>query len=561
MLSQLYIENIAIIQKASIELREGLNVFTGETGAGKTMLISAINAVLGGRTSREIIRSGERRALVSALFTDLPEEVCSMVEELGYEAEDGQLMISRELDTEGRGSCRIGGRPATTGLLRQLAGHLIDVHGQRDSQELLSPDRHLSFIDNFGGIRLEEYQEIFRRLAGVREELEQSRMDESYRLQRQDMLRYQVDEITAAQLSEEEEEELVSQREIIRNAEKITSALGAIYDLLNGTEDQQGLLSSFELLGEELSTASRYLRQLSEYDDRITETGYDLQELSSTVRDCLDQYQFDPRQLDDIENRVDHIQKLKKKYGGEIPDILAYLERISDELEQLDHSDERIASLEEQQRQLEQQAEKMAGELTQRRKKAAAELIRLIQQELTYLDMPHVRLALSCQKKDLALNGADVMELLISANPGEEPKPLSKIASGGELSRVMLAVKNVLADRDDIGTMIFDEIDTGVSGRAAQKIGRKLREVARHRQVLCVTHLAPVAAYGTHHLKICKEIQGDRTYTKVRSLSPEERVEELARITVGENITPKALESAREMLTLAEKEFAGADGV
>ena len=251
MLSQLYIENIAIIQKASIELREGLNVFTGETGAGKTMLISAINAVLGGRTSREIIRSGERRALVSALFTDLPEEVCSMVEELWYEAEDGQLMISRELDTEGRGSCRIGGRPATTGLLRQLAGHLIDVHGQRDSQELLSPDRHLSFIDNFGGIRLEEYQEIFRRLAGVREELEQSRMDESYRLQRQDMLRYQVDEITAAQLSEEEEEELVSQREIIRNAEKITSALGAIYDLLNGTEDQQGLLSSFELLGEE----------------------------------------------------------------------------------------------------------------------------------------------------------------------------------------------------------------------------------------------------------------------------------------------------------------------
>ena len=557
MLSQLYIENIAVIQKASIQLREGLNVFTGETGAGKTMLISAINAVLGGRTSREIIRSGERRALVSALFTDLPEEVCSMVEELGYEAEDGQLMISRELDTEGRGSCRIGGRPATTGLLRQLAGHLIDVHGQRDSQELLSPDRHLSFIDNFGGIRLEEYQEVFRRLAGVREELEQSRMDESYRLQRQDMLRYQVDEITAAQLSEEEEEELVSQREIIRNAEKITSALGAIYDLLNGTEDQQGLLSSFELLGEELSTASRYLRQLSEYDDRITETGYDLQELSSTVRDCLDQYQFDPRQLDDIENRVDHIQKLKKKYGGEIPDILAYLERISDELEQLDHSDERIASLEEQQRQLEQQAEKMAGELTQRRKKAAAELIRLIQQELTYLDMPHVRLALSCQKKDLALNGADVMELLISANPGEEPKPLSKIASGGELSRAMPAVKSVLADRDDIGTMIFDEIDTGVSGRAAQKIGRKLREVARHRQVLCVTHLAPVAAYGTHHLKICKEIQGDRTYTKVRPLSPEERVEELARITVGENITPKALESAREMLTLAEKEFAG----
>ncbi len=555
MLSQLYIENIAVIQKASIQLEEGLNVFTGETGAGKTMLISAINAVLGGRTSREIIRSGERRALVSALFTQLPEQVCRMVEELGYEAEDGQLMISRELDTEGRGNCRIGGRPATTGLLRQLAGQLIDVHGQRDSQELLSPDRHLSFIDNFGGIRLEKYQELFHQLADVREELERSRMDESYRLQRQDMLRYQVDEITAAQLSEEEEEELLSQREIIRNAEKITGALGAIYDLLNGTEEQQGLLSSFEALGEELTTASRYLQQLSEYDDRVTETGYDLQELSGTVRDFLDQYNFDPRQLDEIETRVDHIQRLKKKYGREIPDILDYLEHISDELEQLDHSDERIASLERQEGQLSKEVRNLAAGLTQQRKQAGAELIRLIQQELTYLDMPHVRLALSCQEKEPALNGADVMELLISANPGEAPKPLSKIASGGELSRVMLAVKNVLADRDGIGAMIFDEIDTGVSGRAAQKIGRKLRQVACHRQVLCVTHLAPVAAYGTHHLKIYKEIQGERTYTMVRPLSREERVEELARITVGENITPKALESAREMLTLAEQEF------
>ena len=555
MLSQLYIENIAVIQKASIQLEEGLNVFTGETGAGKTMLISAINAVLGGRTSREIIRSGERRALVSALFTQLPEQVCRMVEELGYEAEDGQLMISRELDTEGRGNCRIGGRPATTGLLRQLAGQLIDVHGQRDSQELLSPDRHLSFIDNFGGIRLEKYQELFHQLADVREELERSRMDESYRLQRQDMLRYQVDEITAAQLSEEEEEELLSQREIIRNAEKITGALGAIYDLLNGTEEQQGLLSSFEALGEELTTASRYLQQLSEYDDRVTETGYDLQELSGTVRDFLDQYNFDPRQLDEIETRVDHIQRLKKKYGREIPDILDYLEHISDELEQLDHSDERIASLERQEGQLSKEVRNLAAGLTQQRKQAGAELIRLIQQELTYLDMPHVRLALSCQEKEPALNGADVMELLISANPGEAPKPLSKIASGGELSRVMLAVKNVLADRDGIGAMIFDEIDTGVSGRAAQKIGRKLRQVACHRQVLCVTHLAPVAAYGTHHLRIYKEIQGERTYTMVRPLSREERVEELARITVGENITPKALESAREMLTLAEQEF------
>ena len=555
MLSQLYIENIAVIQKASIQLEEGLNVFTGETGAGKTMLISAINAVLGGRTSREIIRSGERRALVSALFTQLPEQVCRMVEELGYEAEDGQLMISRELDTEGRGNCRIGGRPATTGLLRQLAGQLIDVHGQRDSQELLSPDRHLSFIDNFGGIRLEKYQELFHQLADVREELERSRMDESYRLQRQDMLRYQVDEITAAQLSEEEEEELLSQREIIRNAEKITGALGAIYDLLNGTEEQQGLLSSFEALGEELTTASRYLQQLSEYDDRVTETGYDLQELSGTVRDFLDQYNFDPRQLDEIETRVDHIQRLKKKYGREIPDILDYLEHISDELEQLDHSDERIAFLERQEGQLSKEVRNLAAGLTQQRKQAGAELIRLIQQELTYLDMPHVRLALSCQEKEPALNGADVMELLISANPGEAPKPLSKIASGGELSRVMLAVKNVLADRDGIGAMIFDEIDTGVSGRAAQKIGRKLRQVACHRQVLCVTHLAPVAAYGTHHLKIYKEIQGERTYTMVRPLSREERVEELARITVGENITPKALESAREMLTLAEQEF------
>ncbi len=550
MLSQLYIENIAVIQKATIQLDHGFNVFTGETGAGKTILISAINAVLGARTSRSIIRSGESRAVVSALFTELSPEVAQQVEEMGYTAEDGQLMIHREMDAGGSG---INGRPATTALLRQIASLLIDIHGQRDSQELLSTEKHMAFVDGFGelGKELAAYREVYKKLQEAREKLESLQMDESYKLQRQDILQYQIGEIEGAKLTPGEEEELLAQREIIRNAEKITSALGTSYQLLTGGEEGLGLVSGLEGLGEELETASRFIEELGDYREKTEDLRYELEELSSTLRGYLDDYNFDPRQLDEVESRLDLIHRLKKKYGATIQEILDYWERSAQELDELTFADERAEKLRGEVADLTGKAKELAAVLSKKRKEAGERFIQSVQQELAYLDMPGVRLTLRLTARELGPSGQDGVEFFISANPGEEPKPLSKTASGGELSRVMLSIKNVLAGRGGVGTVIFDEVDTGVSGRAAQKIGLKLAQVAVGRQVICVTHLAQVAAYAGHHSRIYKQVEAERTYTHVEVLDREERVRELARINVGENITSTALDSAREMLTLA----------
>ncbi len=547
MLSQLYIENIAVIQKATIQLDHGFNVFTGETGAGKTILISAINAVLGARTSRSIIRSGESRAVVSALFTELSPEVAQQVEEMGYTAEDGQLMIHREMDAGG------SGRPATTALLRQIASLLIDIHGQRDSQELLSTEKHMAFVDGFGelGKELAAYREVYKKLQEAREKLESLQMDESYKLQRQDILQYQIGEIEGAKLTPGEEEELLAQREIIRNAEKITSALGTSYQLLTGGEEGLGLVSGLEGLGEELETASRFIEELGDYREKTEDLRYELEELSSTLRGYLDDYNFDPRQLDEVESRLDLIHRLKKKYGATIQEILDYWERSAQELDELTFADERAEKLRGEVADLTGKAKELAAVLSKKRKEAGERFIQSVQQELAYLDMPGVRLTLRLTARELGPSGQDGVEFFISANPGEEPKPLSKTASGGELSRVMLSIKNVLAGRGGVGTVIFDEVDTGVSGRAAQKIGLKLAQVAVGRQVICVTHLAQVAAYAGHHSRIYKQVEAERTYTHVEVLDREERVRELARINVGENITSTALDSAREMLTLA----------
>ena len=553
MLSQLYIENIAVIQKADIRLREGFNVFTGETGAGKTILISAINAVLGARTSRSIIRSGESRAVVSALFSDLSPDAARQVEELGYTAEEGQLMIHRELDAGGSGSCRINGRPATTALLRQIASLLIDIHGQRDSQELLSTEKHLSFVDGFGGLEgdLEAYQRVYRSLCQVREKRESLEMDESYKLQRQDLLQYQLNEIESASLTPGEEEELLAQREMIRNSERITGALGSGYQLLTGGEDGIGIVSALGSLGEELDTASQFVSGLEEYQSKVEDLRYDLEELASTLRGSLEDYSFDPRQLDRIEDRLDLLYRLKKKYGATVEEIIAYGERSAQELDELTFADERAAQLREEEQALTAQAEKLAGTLSVKRGKAGERFIASVREELAYLDMPNVRLSLNTTRRELGPTGWDSVEFFLAANPGEEPKPLSKTASGGELSRVMLAIKTVLAGKGGVGTLIFDEVDTGVSGRAAQKIGLKLAQVAKSRQVICVTHLAQVAAYAGHHSRIYKQVEKERTYTHVEVLDREERVRELARINAGENITDIAMESARELLTLA----------
>ena len=551
MLSQLYIENIAVIRQATIDFQQGFLVFTGETGAGKTILISAINAVLGGRTFKEIIRSGETRATVSALFTEIPEELCKKIEVLGYPLEDNQLLVQREIDLSGKGQCRLDGRPATAAMLREVCSLLIDIHGQHDNQELLSAEKHLGFLDSYGAYPQEmaAYTAAYERMCECAARLDKLQMDESYKLQRMDILQFQIKEIGDAKLTDGEEERLVEQQKRIRNAERITESLGAVYTLLNGNgEEMRGVLEALEEVSTELDTAAKYLTEFEGYSEKLSDAYYMLEELGSRARDTLEDADFDPRQLDAIESRLDTIYKLKKKYGNSIAEILEYFERISEEYQSLELSDELTAHLQRELDEANLVLHTVAEALTACRLAAAAEFSERVEQELAYLDMAGVRFSITRREKPYGPTGADEMEFMICTNTGEEAKPLAKIASGGELARIMLAIKNVLAEKDGIGTIIFDEVDTGVSGRAAQKIGKKLAEVARHRQVICVTHLAPVAACAAHHYRIYKTVEDGRTFTRVEELTRPQRVQELARIMVGENITDSALKSAEEML-------------
>ena len=551
MLSQLYIENIAVIRQATIDFQQGFHVFTGETGAGKTILISAINAVLGGRTFKEIIRTGETRATVSALFTEISEELCKKIEVLGYPLEDNQLLVQREIDLSGKGQCRLDGRPATAAMLREVCSLLIDIHGQHDNQELLSAEKHLGFLDSYGAYPQEmaAYTAAYERMCECAARLDKLQMDESYKLQRMDILQFQIKEIGDAKLTDGEEERLVEQQKRIRNAERITESLGAVYTLLNGNgEEMRGVLEALEEVSTELDTAAKYLTEFGGYSEKLSDAYYMLEELGSRARDTLEDADFDPRQLDAIESRLDTIYKLKKKYGNSIAEILEYFERISEEYQSLELSDELTAHLQRELDEANLVLHTVAEALTACRLAAAAEFSERVEQELAYLDMAGVRFSITRREKPYGPTGADEMEFMISTNTGEEAKPLAKIASGGELARIMLAIKNVLAEKDGIGTIIFDEVDTGVSGRAAQKIGKKLAEVARHRQVICVTHLAPVAACAAHHYRIYKTVEDGRTFTRVEELTRPQRVQELARIMVGENITESVLKSAEEML-------------
>ena len=551
MLSQLYIENIAVIRQATIDFQQGFHVFTGETGAGKTILISAINAVLGGRTFKEIIRTGETRATVSALFTEISEELCKKIEVLGYPLEDNQLLVQREIDLSGKGQCRLDGRPATAAMLREVCSLLIDIHGQHDNQELLSAEKHLGFLDSYGAYPQEmaAYTAAYERMCECAARLDKLQMDESYKLQRMDILQFQIKEIGDAKLTDGEEERLVEQQKRIRNAERITESLGAVYTLLNGNgEEMRGVLEALEEVSTELDTAAKYLTEFGGYSEKLSDAYYMLEELGSRARDTLEDADFDPRQLDAIESRLDTIYKLKKKYGNSIAEILEYFERISEEYQSLELSDELTAHLQRELDEANLVLHTVAEALTACRLAAAAEFSERVEQELAYLDMAGVRFSITRREKPYGPTGADEMEFMICTNTGEEAKPLAKIASGGELARIMLAIKNVLAEKDGIGTIIFDEVDTGVSGRAAQKIGKKLAEVARHRQVICVTHLAPVAACAAHHYRIYKTVEDGRTFTRVEELTRPQRVQELARIIVGENVTASALKSAEEML-------------
>lgn len=554
MLSQLFIQNIAVIEKVQVTFEKGLNVFTGETGAGKSIVIDAINAVLGNRTSRELVRTGAPKALVTALFEEIGDETKEQLLSLGFEPEeDGSLLLSREISSDGKTSCKIGGRPATVSILREVAQSLINIHGQHDSQSLLQPEQHLGYIDQFGktAALLKEYRLEYAYYAELQRKLHQLRTDEREKAQRMDLLSYQINEISAAALLPGEEEDLQTAKKKMQNSAKIVEALHVTHDLLQGAEESDGILSMLDQAQEQIQILETYYPQLK--SDRILDIRYELEEVEETLRDALSDAEMDPAELDRIEERLDLIFRLKRKYGGSVEEILNFADQAQQELDSITHAEELQSKLEKEESQSKERLMGLAKRLSEKRKAAAKLFEKQVCAELAFLDMPSVRFFVHSETDKPDETGVDRMEFYISTNPGEPPKPIGKIASGGELSRIMLSLKNVIAEGDRVGTLIFDEVDTGVSGRAAQKIGRKLKQASSGRQIICVTHLAQVAAFADTHLLIAKTVQDGRTFTTVQALPQEERVRELARIMGGESITPTVLASARELILQAKE--------
>lgn len=555
MLSNLYIENIAVIEKTSIDFKKGLNVMTGETGAGKSIVIDSINAVLGNRTSKELIRTGASSAFVSAEFTDLSEKALAIIDEAGFELEDGELLIQREISTTGKNKCRINGRPATVSTLKEIGVQLINIHGQHESYELMSPELHISYIDKLAGLEseIQAYQEIYKKYKKLSSELKKATVDESERERKIDLLKYQIDELEDADLRDGEYEELNEQKSVLQNSEKIIEAIMTSRALMNGDEESSGVLENLQEINSQLSDISEYMSEVEPINARIESALYELEDCLSELADLSDLVDTDGGSLDSIEERLDLIYTLGKKYGSTIKEMLDFLENAQKELDSLVMYDENREALIKECDKTYKEAEKLAKALSEKRKATSEEFAKRVCEEMAFLDMPNVKLIVVQEKCELNSLGCDSIEFLISTNPGEPPKPISKIASGGELSRMMLAVKNVLSDKDDIDTLIFDEVDTGISGSAAQKVGLKLREVSKSRQVLCVTHLAQIAAMGNCHFKISKSVKDEKTFTKVKELDHEGRKQELARIIGGTEMTKASLDYAEEMLKAGEQ--------
>ncbi len=549
MLSQLFIHNIAVIEKASIDLDRGFTVLTGETGAGKSIIIDAIHAVLGERTSKELVRTGAAAASVSALFTGLDEETLALLDQLSLpREEDGSLLIQRDIRLEGRSSCKVNGAPATVSMLKQLGPRLVTIHGQHESYELLSPEVHITYLDSYGELEslLREYQASYSALRETQRELEALQTDEGEKARLSDLLHYQIDEIEAADVHEGEREELEAQRNVIRNSEKIAEALELLRGLLSGDEEQEGLLAGISQASLEALRIAPYLPELEEASQKLQEAGYLLEDVDSILHNTS--VEFDPALLESMEDRLDLLYKLGLKYGGSEEKILEFLEDCRSRLHQIEFSDEERERLEAQYEEEKKRAIALAKELSQRRKKASAQFIRQVKEELAFLNMPGIEFEMEIQRVPLYHMGCDRIQFLVSANKGEPPKPMSKIASGGELSRIMLAIKTVLSGKDRVDTLIFDEVDTGISGAAANKVGQKLKQVSQNRQVLCITHLAQIASLADHHLLISKHVEEDRTFTQVQELDFEGRKKAVARIIGGDAVTDLQLKMAEEML-------------
>lgn len=549
MLAQLFIRNIAVIEKASIDLEKGFTVLTGETGAGKSIIIDAIHAVLGERTSKELVRSGTDSASVSALFTGLDEDTLSLLDQLSLpREEDGSLLIQRDIRLEGRSTCKINGAPATVSMLKQLGPRLVTIHGQHESYELLSPEVHMEYLDSFAGLEslLAEYQAAYRTLRETQRQLEALQTDEGEKARLSDLLHYQIDEIEAANVRVGEREELEAQRELIRNSEKIASALELLRGLLSGDEESEGLLAGISQAAAQAGRVAAYLPELAEASQKLQEAGYLLEDVDAILHGTA--VDFDPALQESIEERLDLLYKLGLKYGGSEEKILEYLEDCRIRLHQIEFSNEERERLEAQYETQKTAAIALAKELSEQRKTASKQFIFQVKGELAFLNMPGIAFETEIQRVPLSHMGCDKLQFLVSANKGEPPKPMSKIASGGELSRIMLAIKTVLSGKDKVDTLIFDEVDTGISGAAANKVGQKLKQVSQNRQVLCITHLAQIAALAHHHFLISKHVEGERTYTQVQGLDFEGRKREVARIIGGDQVTDLQLEMAGEML-------------
>ena len=551
MLSSLQIENVAVIQKAEVHFKPGLNVLTGETGAGKSILIDSINAILGNRTSKDLVRTGASKAVIRAAFEQVPDAVLNSLEKAGYERSDA-LMLSREITAEGKSTCRINGMPATASVLRELCGGLININGQHDSVGLLNPARHLGILDDYAqnDAEFQEYYVLYRELVRIKRELDAMITDEAEKQRKIDLLSYQVQEIEDAGLTAGEEQTLESRRKILANASTIRDKIAQSYALLSGDDESSGAV---DLLGEAshaIDTAAQLDDALAAASSQLLDLYYNAKDVAADLIGRLDSYDTNDAELDEIEQRLDLIYKLKRKYGDTVEDVIEFGQNAREELERIQSSQERHDHLQAEKRRLYALAREKAEALTQTRLRAFEELNKRISGTLDFLNMPGVRMTLRHTRGPLASHGQDSIEFYISTNPGEAPKPLAKIASGGELSRITLAIKNAMADKDAVPTVIYDEIDSGVSGKAAGRIGEVLRQSAQGHQILCITHTAQIAALADCHLLIQKNVANDRTYTEIHPLDEEGRVEALARLISGDHVTDISRANAREMLGL-----------
>ena len=554
MLQLLHIENIAIIECADIDFAHGFNALTGETGAGKSIVIDSLGAVLGQRTSRDLIRTGASKAFVSATFDGVDGSIPALAESGVAPETDGTLLLSRELSADGKNVCRANGRPITVAQLKSIGSALLNIHGQHEGTALLDETQHLAYLDRFGHMdaRLEAYGALYATLSATRREIEALQMDEAEMARRVDMLKHQIAELERAELKEGEEETLLARRNILRNGEKFISAVTEADFCLNGGDESGGAVPAIKQAHDAIHTLRSLGDEFIDLSDRLESLYSEAYDLAMTLRDKREAFDFSPQELDAAESRLDQLYRLKKKYGGTVEEMLDYLERSREELDRIEYAGDRIAQLEKKLLAQKKAVAQAAQELSEARKAEAKELEAKIGRELTELDMPKVRFAIDFAEQEPDTTGMDVVRFLMSANVGEELKPIHKIASGGELARIMLAMKNVFAAQESIMTMVFDEVDTGVSGRAAQRVAEKLARVSREKQVLCVTHLPQLAAMADTHFSVEKAEEGGRTLTRVRVLSREGRARELARLTGGESVSETMLRGAEELLDAAE---------